>query len=411
MSVCVIVLLGFIKIGCDYSMTELPETTKQSRLRVTPNSATLALQGQIELSALFENGPQDTSVSWVIEGSSVGALVTSGLKATYTAPLSIASSPTSVVIRVRSIADTSLTAMAVIQVLDTVNTGGGGGGGQNVTIALTPLSVTMNPGKTQRFTATVSGSTNTGVIWRMISGPGSIASDGLYSAPMTMQSDQASAVIEASALADPQVTIRASINIIQPVDPNLVCFERDVLPIFIGNCSKCHGNEMQQEGYNFTTYEGIFEGFEDDDEDENEILEKITEEDDDDRMPPPPNPRLTSAQISMIRKWIEQGALNTKCSTQTDPNACDTINVSYVNFVKETIQNNCIGCHASASGFNNNVSLADHASVSAIANDNGRLLRAIDHSGQFKMPKGGVKLDDCSIAKIRSWINQGARNN
>lgn len=90
---------------------------------------------------------------------------------------------------------------------------------------------------------------------------------------------------------------------------------------------------------------------------------------------------------------------------------CDTTNVTFSGVIKPIIDAKCAtaGCHinASASG----ISLADYHGVAGIANS-GKLLAAITHSGQASfMPKGQAKLDDCTIAKITKWVNDGAPDN
>ncbi len=68
--------------------------------------------------------------------------------------------------------------------------GGGGGGGNpppssNVTITISPSSASMGFGGTEQFTATVTGSTNTGVTWSINpSSTGSVSTSGLYTAPV-----------------------------------------------------------------------------------------------------------------------------------------------------------------------------------------------------------------------------------
>ncbi len=92
-------------------------------------------------------------------------------------------------------------------------------------------------------------------------------------------------------------------------------------------------------------------------------------------------------------------------------NSCDTTNVTFSGVVKPIIDAKCAtaGCHinAAASG----IDLSNYAGVAHIAND-GDLMGAITHNGVFSpMPKGMAKLDDCTIAKIRVWVNAGAPNN
>lgn len=90
---------------------------------------------------------------------------------------------------------------------------------------------------------------------------------------------------------------------------------------------------------------------------------------------------------------------------------CDTANVTFSAVVKPIIDSRCAtaGCHnnATISG----IDLSAYSGVAAIA-ASGKLVSAITHDGQTSfMPKGQSKLDDCTIAKITSWVNDGAPNN
>jgi uncharacterized membrane protein len=89
--------------------------------------------------------------------------------------------------------------------------------------------------------------------------------------------------------------------------------------------------------------------------------------------------------------------------------ACDTTNATYTK-VLTIIQNNCYSCHK-ASSSEGNVNLEGYANVKNYA-DNGKLIGVITRAPGFSpMPKGGNKLNDCDIANIKSWINQGSLNN
>lgn len=91
--------------------------------------------------------------------------------------------------------------------------------------------------------------------------------------------------------------------------------------------------------------------------------------------------------------------------------SCDTTNVTFSGVVKPIIDAKCAtaGCHinAAASG----IDLSTYAGVAHVAGY-GDLMGAITHNGVFSpMPKGMPKLDDCTIAKIRVWVNAGAPDN
>ncbi|HAY89569.1 MAG TPA: hypothetical protein DCY51_09025, partial [Bacteroidetes bacterium] len=124
--------------------------------------------------------------------------------------------------------------------------------------------------------------------------------------------------------------------------------------------------------------------------------------DPDKMMPPPPNAKLSSDQIALISKWIQQGAKNNKC------NECDTTNVSYSVQVT-SIMNNCVSCH-NASSPSGNIRLDNYTNVKTQV-DNGKLIGSIEHKAGFSpMPQGG-KLSDCNIAIINKWLTEGALNN
>ncbi len=92
------------------------------------------------------------------------------------------------------------------------------------------------------------------------------------------------------------------------------------------------------------------------------------------------------------------------------PVTCDTTNVTYSGVVQPIIAAKCAtsGCHlgAGASGWD----LSNYHGV-LTSSEYGVLMPAINHTGPSPMPKGQAKLDDCSIAKIQKWVNDGAPNN
>lgn len=89
---------------------------------------------------------------------------------------------------------------------------------------------------------------------------------------------------------------------------------------------------------------------------------------------------------------------------------CDTTNVSYANDISPIISDNCLSCH-SLSIATAGIVLEEYTDVQPLAVA-GRLVRAVEFNNPPKqMPFGGPKLPDCSIAKIRSWVREGALDN
>lgn len=92
---------------------------------------------------------------------------------------------------------------------------------------------------------------------------------------------------------------------------------------------------------------------------------------------------------------------------------CDTTNVTLSGTVKPILQGTCYACHsASASGAAGaGINLEDHNSLQGWAN-NGKLVCSTDHgNGCSPMPKGGGRLPQCDIDKIKAWVDNGAQNN
>lgn len=86
---------------------------------------------------------------------------------------------------------------------------------------------------------------------------------------------------------------------------------------------------------------------------------------------------------------------------------CDTLNVSFSATVDPIMERNCKGCHFTGNG--TGVTLASYNDIKNAA-DNGKLLGTIKHLPGFSPMPQGSKLDDCTISKIETWINNGAPN-
>lgn len=205
-------------------------------------------------------------------------------------------------------------------------------------------------------------------------------------------------------------------NSLPPCDPDTVYFEQDILPLFVSNCamSGCHDSNNPADGIDLSSYAAVMSSnvVEPGQAWNSDLVKAITETDPNKIMPPPPMSALPTAQINLIKKWINQGALNLKCD-----NGCDTTNITYNGTVKPLLQNKCTGCHnaSSAGGGYNLTNYADDAvgnmgvQSSAL---NGSLAGSVNYTGSWSnMPKGGSKLPSCELSKIRIWVDAGAPNN
>lgn len=91
--------------------------------------------------------------------------------------------------------------------------------------------------------------------------------------------------------------------------------------------------------------------------------------------------------------------------------ACDTTAVKYSTTVAPILTKNCNFCHGGTAANGAGIVLDNYASAKVYIT-NGRLLNSILQNGKASsMPKGGGKIDACSINKISNWINKGAINN
>lgn len=198
-----------------------------------------------------------------------------------------------------------------------------------------------------------------------------------------------------------------------PCDPNVVYFQQQVLPILVSSCAKsgCHDAASAEEGVILDSYANVMNtgdvtpynlG-------NSEIWEAIHETDPDDQMPPSGEPQLTQAQIDLIALWINQGAQDLVCDDNLGP--CDSTSVSYSSSIVPILQNKCVGCHTTATSTNGFIALTGYADVQLVV-QTGQLLGSVTHDPSYvAMPDGGPQLNNCEIAKIRNWINEGANNN
>ena len=91
---------------------------------------------------------------------------------------------------------------------------------------------------------------------------------------------------------------------------------------------------------------------------------------------------------------------------------CDTATVGFTAQVKVILDDRCTSCHGAAyASYGGGIDLRTYETVLPYAN-NGSLLNSILQNGKASaMPKGGNKLDDCSIKKVTIWIRNGSANN
>ncbi len=213
-----------------------------------------------------------------------------------------------------------------------------------------------------------------------------------------------------------------------------ICFQEDVLPLLQTSCgtSGCHDEQTATEGFVATNYESVVKMITPGDAQSSVLYKVITAINSDDMMPP--EQPLTYQQRTMIRIWIEQGAMNTRCFPEDDtttipvdtipepvdttsppPPPCFEDSVSFSNDVWPIINANCVGCH-NASRLRGGINLEGYDNIVDVANmqqDGFSLLYGVIERlpGFSAMPRSAAKLDTCSVKIIKLWIEEGAKNN
>ncbi len=179
--------------------TSAADTTKSASATVTvaapvvisvsPTTASIQTGGTQQFTATV-TGTSNTAVTW---SATAGSISSAGF---YTAP----STAGSYTVTAISAADTSKSASATVNVTAPV-----------VSLSVTPTSATLTTGRTQQFTATVSGTSNTGVTWTATGG--SVSTAGLYTAPTTA----GSYTVTATSVADNTKSASAIVSVSAPV--------------------------------------------------------------------------------------------------------------------------------------------------------------------------------------------------
>ncbi len=190
-----------------------------------------------------------------------------------------------------------------------------------------------------------------------------------------------------------------------PCDPDTVYFQNQVLPLLISSCAQvgCHDAITHEEGVRMYNYDDIMEEVKAGQPNQSELY-KVLSETGDKLMPPSPAAPFTTEQKNLIKKWIQQGALDNECNENYG--GCETGGVTYTNFIYPLFANQCGGCHTSYAP-SGDLSLVTYEQVKTSALS-GKLYGALAHEATYKpMPDGGNKLSDCFLDKIKVWMDAG----
>ena len=195
----------------------------------------------------------------------------------------------------------------------------------------------------------------------------------------------------------------------EPVEcpEGIVSFQHEILPLIVSGCAQsgCHDAITREYGIQLDSYETIVKEVKPGDPKDSELYEVLVETDPDEIMPPPPLDPFTPEQIALVKAWIEQGAQETICGTPCDPSLA-----SFTEQIYPMMKTYCIGCHNDNSA-GGDVNLNNYELIKASAQD-GSLLGSIKHEASYSaMPPGSGSMNDCQIAQIQKWIDEGTLNN
>lgn len=105
-----------------------------------------------------------------------------------------------------------------------------------------------------------------------------------------------------------------------------VDFVKDVQPILKQNCYKCHYDKKKKGDFSFLTRESVLKGGETakdkavipGNSKESVMIKLILSKDDTEYMPPK-GPRLTEAEVEILKKWIDQNVPMEETSGKAEP--------------------------------------------------------------------------------------------
>jgi len=112
--------------------------------------------------------------------------------------------------------------------------------------------------------------------------------------------------------------------------------------------------------------------------------------------------RFSVTAAVMVGFTIAMGCTNNKKQTLLG-NICDTTDTKFSTVVNPIIESECLSCH-------NNSTAKGGVSLQGYDNVKANYLGVLSTINNGSMPQGQPKLEDCTILKIQTWVNRGAKN-
>ena len=215
-------LLGLIGIfsGCGSSQSQQSTANSPSSVNGTVSSISVGVSpavasvnsGQSQQFSATVTGTTNTDVNWLVNGvnggnSTAGTISGSGM---YTAPGAVPAG--SVTVTAESVADATKSANATVSFTTAPPS--------TISVTISPTGASLNGGQSQRFSATVTGTSNTSVAWQVngVTGGntsvGTISPSGLYTAPVL--SSNTTVTVTARSYADTTKYANAAVSVVAP---------------------------------------------------------------------------------------------------------------------------------------------------------------------------------------------------
>ena len=194
-----------------------------------------------------------------------------------------------------------------------------------------------------------------------------------------------------------------------------VSFEREVLPLLEKYCNECHHPHETSGGLDLTQLSTMLRGGDDlgpaivPSKPGESPLIHVLHEGGEYCMPKDRDP-LSKDEISLLKKWIAEGAVD-----DTPTFAVDEI-AFFESDIRPILIERCLNCHAGEDA-ESGLQLTSRQSIlrggehgpAAISGDpsSSLLIAAVKQAGKLKMPRGGDRLNDGQVAALETWIRKG----
>lgn len=219
-----------------------------------------------------------------------------------------------------------------------------------------------------------------------------------------------------------------------PAPAGGVSFTKDVTPILVGRCKRCHIDRMSGQ-FSMASYDALMRGARGAEVvSPGDAASRLVELIQGGEMPPNGN-KVPAAEVAIITKWITEGAkfdgpnrgapLAAGAPRNNEPTlkvatATGNEKVSFARDIAPVLAESCVGCHGTRNA-GNDLTLASFERMLR-GGDNGDVLvpgkpaesllimklKGTAPDGQ-RMPRGRAPLDEETIGKFETWISEGAK--